>query len=149
MTDPIAQWLATLAGLLNPMYPGQVAAFTPATARDVAAAKRHGPVPAWDVIEPVIAAAVRHARPINAGLLPAPRIPDRTDPTPESLAYVMARVAEARAILSAPHPQDALRPAAAPLRDVSLTPDQLRETRKRAGIRLPDPQPQPTKEHAA
>jgi hypothetical protein len=144
MTE-IDKWISTLAGLLNPMYPASVipalkilrphlqtfnhVAFTPDTARQIAAAERFGPIPDWKVISPILQKAVKDARPINAGYLPAPRIPDREEPSPEQLQHVercMQRIRE--------HYTEQPQQKLAPYPTKPLTDHQLAEVRKRANI---------------
>jgi hypothetical protein len=144
MTE-IDKWISTLAGLLNPMYPASVipalkilrphlqtfnnVAFTPDTARQIAAAERFGPIPDWKVIAPILKKAVNEARPINAGYLPAPRIPDREEPSPDQLQHVercMQRIRE--------HYTEQPQQKLAPYPTKPLTDQQLSEVRKRANI---------------
>jgi hypothetical protein len=95
--DVYVRWIQTLAGLLNPVYPGELrqplelllphlraefsaAYLTAESARLVAQAKRFGPVPDWGVVAKALREYIRAVRPVNYGLLPAPREPDHPKP---------------------------------------------------------------------
>ncbi len=142
---PIDLWIAKVAILLNPSEPSaaqnplralrsdlaefELTAFTAATARAVASAKRFTAVPAWDIIEPILRQAVRDARPANYGQLSAPPIPDPPQMTDDELARISAMAEEARLI--AREAASAMRIGSnRPLRDVSLNPEQAKEARR-------------------
>ena len=153
--EPVDKWLAILASLLSPAYPGPVqvaldeqirphlrdsfsdAVYTPESARLVAAAKRFGAVPAWDVIAKVLRQYHRDIRPINAGLLPAPREPDRVQPGPDEIQRIDDMIAELKVWkASNPGPQRT-RPDGKPLPDVSFSGDRLQHLREQTRLFSP------------
>lgn len=110
MSVTIEKWITMVSALLSPALPGDAiehletlkphlrqfppSAFTPDTARAVVEAKRYGPVPAWDVVAPVLRQAVRDSRPANYGH-EVPRIDNERAPTsPEEVSAILGMVAD-------------------------------------------------------
>lgn len=145
------QWCAMVAKLVYPVDPARCGAalvgylpmledlpneaFGPGSIEAVAMAERRMAFPSFDEVAKPLRAWWRDNRPASQrfpALAPAREEP-RTPPTPEEIAYVEARVAEARAICAAnrkPETRRAVKPA-------YLTPDQLRASYNAKGIPLP------------
>ena len=146
MSVEIDKWLSILAGLLNPVFPGEAVGalkafkphlagmpsrcFTPETARLVAEAERFGPVPAWDVVAKVLRQHVRDTTPINAAsLLSAPREPEYQRPGPEEIGRIAAMVASLRKPEPVPLP-----PQVKDLGPITLSGEALKAARISTGI---------------
>jgi hypothetical protein len=147
---PVDQWIAIAATLINPAFKGDVVkalaayrphllevfppnAFTALSARCVAEAERHGPVPDWGVVSKVLREYVRDFVPrAHQAALPPPEPPRR--PNAEELAALEASAArfhQEAAARSVAHAEAAARGCG--LRDVSLKGDALRVARQEAG----------------
>jgi hypothetical protein len=161
------QWAMMLGSVCSPSFPADAIAaivdmlpmlakwgpefFTQRTVEDIATAERRQACPGLGDITAVFAQRRREALPVTlrmgASISPALPAPEAREATPEEIAHVTERVAQAKAILA----EAGARRAAASGRGEAkinprhLTGDHLAQARRAAGIPhlVPDPAQQP------